>query len=153
MKKEMEQIRPMQEKDGEEVLALVREFYSSTAVQHSITEEAMQATLAEALNKDQKSFNGYVFEKEGQIIGYAYVTIYFESEIGGSCVLLDDIFILPDYQGYGIGSRYLDMVLKQYLGAKRFRIELTPENTGARKLYKSKGYEALVYDQLYLDRP
>ena len=54
----------------------------------------------------------------------------------------------------GLGSQ----VIRQLRGirppeVKRFRLEVEPENQGARRLYEYLGFRDLGYDQMVLDFP
>jgi GNAT superfamily N-acetyltransferase len=78
-------------------------------------------------------------------IGYA-------TEAGGIWVHVEDIFVLPQFRGQGIGTAFLAFVEDRYKGkAVRYRLEVEPDNLGADRAYRRCGYRELGYRQLYKD--
>ena len=65
---------------------------------------------------------------------------------------IDEILILEAYRGKGLGTEFFAFVQQQFPQAKRFRLEVTKENTRATKLYQSLKYESLDYLQMVLER-
>ena len=97
--------------------------------------------------------DGFLLEDEdGTCMGYALTAKSFSQECGGQCVWVEELYVLPAYQGKGMGSKVFELLNAYYPDCCRFRLEVEPENEGAARLYRRLGYEALEYDQYVLER-
>ena len=144
-------IDKMSEKHRADVMDMSREFYSSDAVSHPADDEKLKAVFDTAVS-EYPAFDGYVFISEAdEVMGYSYISQYYESEIGGICVMLIDLFIKSGYRGHGIATDFFEFVKSEYKNAKRFRLEVMPDNTGAIKTYRRWGFEDLPYKQMIID--
>ena len=76
------------------------------------------------------------------VVGYAMGTWGFSTEQGGRFLLLDELFVLPDFRGRGFGRSALSFVEEaaRAAGGRAVRIEVAEENDGARRLYRGEGY-------------
>lgn len=76
------------------------------------------------------------------VAGYAMATWGFSTEQGGRFLLLDELFVLPEFRGRGVGAEALAFVERQAAreGAAAVRIEVSVENGPARELYRKAGY-------------
>ena len=144
-------IRPMTQNDKNEFLEMAQAFYSSSAVDHPIAKEILEANFSEAVS-DSDFVKGYIVEEDGSIAGFAIISFSYAGEVGGLCVWLEEIFIKDEFRGSGLGGAFLDFI-KQEFGkkAKRFRLEITSANKGAKKLYLRNGFEMLAYEQMVYD--
>ena len=70
---------------------------------------------------------GYVFENEQGILGYAMVAKSFSTEYGKPCIWIEDLYLKPECRGLGIGSSFFEYIEKKYDGAL-FRLEVEEEN-------------------------
>lgn len=81
----------------------------------------------------------YVAEK---VVGYAAVSFGMSLEFAGRDAFLDEMFLLPDYRGQGIGSSCLAQIkieMKQ-LGIRALHLEVTRNNQAAIKFYQDMGF-------------
>ena len=78
-------------------------------------------------------------------IGYAAVAFGYSLEFGGRDAIVDELFVLPEFQGQGIGTLTLQHLLTECKAAeiKALRLEVTPTNPRALKLYKKIGFKDL----------
>ena len=77
----------------------------------------------------------YVFELNGKIVGYAFITIIkFE-------IHLNRIAIDPNYQQKGFGLQLLNKILEQNSKNKSVFLELKYSNISALKLYRKVGFK------------
>ena len=63
---------------------------------------------------------------------------------------LEELYLRPEARNQGLGSEFFDF-LRRYgasLGARRLRLEVEEENTGAMRLYARMGFAALDYRQM-----
>ncbi len=144
-------IRRMTPADEAVCLEMVKEFYSSSAVDHPVPAAVQQRAFEAACGGDPL-LEGYLFEQDGQALGFAYLTFFYSCEVGGRVVMLEELFLRSEARGRGLGQAFLDWMLARYPDARRFRLEVTAENTGAIRLYERNGFELLNYRQMVLDR-
>ena len=93
-----------------------------------------------------------MLKEDGHIVGFGYVTVYYACEVGGRCLMFEELYLKEEARGKGYGSRYFEAVMKARPEVKRFRLEVTRSNEGAVRLYQKLGFEFLDYDQMVLDR-
>lgn len=138
-------IRDFTHGDREDFVRFCKIFYESDAVLHEVPEENFRHTFDRIMDNSPLA-RGFIFEHEGKKAGYALLGFTYSNEVGGLVVFLEEAYILPAFQGVGLGSAFLDAVEEEYRGrAKRLRLEITKSNDRARKLYERKGYKVLDY--------
>ena len=139
-------IRHMEEKDKDTVIDMMRAFYASPAVLSSGSEEIFEADINSCIG-ECPYVEGYVFENEGNIQGYAMAAKGFSTEFGKPCIWIEDIYIKEEYRGLGTGKNFFDYIGKKYPDAV-FRLEVEAENVRALNLYKKCGFEILPYMEM-----
>lgn len=145
-------IRNFTASDHDAFLAMAREFYTSDAVMHSVPESCFEATFAHCL-AGSSFVRGLILESEGQTAGYALLSFTYSNEVGGLVVLVEEVYVLPQFQGKGLGREFFAFVEAEYEGrAKRYRLEVTRCNQRAISLYRRLGFEELDYVQMIKDR-
>ncbi len=92
----------------------------------------------------------FLFSFEEKMAGYGLISKRFSTEAGGLECWVEDLFVLPEFRGQGIGGAFLDFVKERY-SANRFRLEVEEENHRAVALYKKHGFEFLSYKQMICD--
>lgn len=145
-------LRDLTPEDAPVVLPMVEEFYHSDAVDHSVDPAVLEQSFRDAADPAEPLLRGLLIQWDGEAAGYLYVTQCYSAEVGGRCVLLDEVYLKPEFRGKGIGTRILAWLEESYPSARRFRLEVTQANQGAARLYRSAGYEYLRYDQMVLDK-
>lgn len=139
-------IRLMKEKDRACVVEMMRQFYASAAVLSNGSEEIFQADVEYCVG-ESPYMEGYIFEQDDDIQGYAMVAKSFSTEFGKPCMWIEDLYIKKEYRGLGIGSQFLKYVEEKYPNAL-FRLEVEAENERAVHVYKKCGYEILPYMEM-----
>lgn len=128
------------------------QFFSSPAVCHPISREAMKTTFQTALS-DSPYMRGLMILEEETPIGYLLLSFTYSNEVGGMVVWIEEIFISEVHRSKGYGKQVLQWIISTYSDkVKRFRLEVTKENTSARKLYESFGFSNLPYEQMTLEQ-
>ncbi|MCQ4894416.1 GNAT family N-acetyltransferase [Anaerotruncus sp. DFI.9.16] len=141
-------IRKLTPQDKTDFLTLLDEFYHSPAVLHPVPAHFFERTYEQAVS-DSPYVDVFLLEQEGKLAGYGQVSLTWSTEAGGMVVLLEELYLRPEFQGKGLGSAYFSFVSEYYAGkAARFRLEVEPDNEGARRLYGRLGYEELPYVQM-----
>ncbi|WP_075720746.1 GNAT family N-acetyltransferase [Roseburia sp. 499] len=141
-------IRPMENRDTEEVLAMMKVFYDSPAILHKASEEVLRRDIRDCV-RDVPFVEGFVFEKENKIAGYSMIAKSYSTEYGGICIWIEDLYIKPEYRGSGIGTQFFSYLEEQYgENAVRLRLEVEKDNARAIGVYKKCGYQELSYVQM-----
>lgn len=144
-------IEKMQESMRDEVLPMVLEFYHSDAVCHPVETAVLERTFADAVSRDPV-LEGYVVMEDEAIIGFGYTTVFYACEVGGRCMMFEELYLKEEARGKGYGSRFFQEVMAQHPEVVRFRLEVTRSNEAAVRLYERLGFSFLEYDQMVLDR-
>lgn len=139
-------IRSMQERDREAVAEMMRVFYASDAVWSNGSDEIFAADVDACLS-DSPYLEGYVFEGDGVLQGYAMVAKSFSTEFGKPCMWLEDIYVAPEFRDRGIGSAFMSYVQEKYPNAI-FRLEVEPENERAVHVYEKCGFSVIPYMEM-----
>lgn len=142
-------IRKITSEDRDFFIAASKAFYASAAVAHDVPASYHLTTFEELMNSEVYQ-SGYILAVDGVSAGYALVSKTFSREAGGTVWWLEELYILPEYRGKGLGRSYFDFIEKVAAenGVRRLRLEVEPDNTRAAKLYSALGYKPLNYSQM-----
>ena len=142
----MAKIRLMTEKDRETVLSMMRTFYASPAVFTNGSESIFRNDV-EACISDNPYLEGYVFEENEKLQGYAMLAKSFSTEFGKPCIWIEDLYLKEAYRGFRIGSDFFRFIEEKYPQAL-FRLEVEEENKRAVHVYKKCGFDVLPYMEM-----
>lgn len=93
-----------------------------------------------------------VLEHENGIAGYSIIINFWSNEFGGNVSFIDELYIKKEFRGKGIGKNFIKYLAENKFGnAVALRLEVTPENKKARKLYESIGFKLHKNNTLDLD--
>ena len=143
-------IRKIQKEDKQIYTEMARDFYSSPAVLENIPEENILNSFELFLSGTPYG-DAFIFESDGQAVGYGVLAYTHSQEAGGKVVWIEEIYVKEEYRGKGYGSVFLRFV-KENIPARRYRLETEPENTRAAALYRRHGFEHFEYVNYKLDR-
>ena len=144
-------IRKYEAADRALLLSLFDEFYHSPGVLHAVPKSHFERTLDEVYG-GSPFIDCYIFEQDGKAAGYGQLSLTYSNEAGGICVWIEEIYVRPAFQGKGLGSEFLNFVKNEYKNAARLRLEIEPDNDGARKLYRRMGFSELEYQSMIIDK-
>lgn len=137
--------------DKTDFLNMNRKFFASPAVLHNVPEEFMDRNF-EIMVSDNPLAEGYIFEVDGVIVGYSFLTRNYSTEVGGICLWIEEAFVEEEYRNKGIGRKFFEFLEETYKDeVKRIRMEVEPGNEKAIKLYEEIGFEKLDYVQMIKD--
>jgi ribosomal protein S18 acetylase RimI-like enzyme len=129
-----------QEADVETLLGLARAFhFEEGRPLDSASETAvMQIVRGEPLAR------AWIARIEQRAVGYVVVTLGYSIEYGGRDGFIDDLYLVPQLRGRGLGKKILDFTLCQAarLGIGTLHLEVETDNEPATRLYRSSGFEA-----------
>lgn len=140
-------IRNMERRDADTVFEMMRVFYDSPAVFHTSSDRVLRQDIEDCLG-DLPLVEGYVFEQEGALVGYAMTALSYTTEYGGVCVWLEDLYLRPECRGAGLASRFFDYLTARHPEAVRFKLEVEQENARAIAAYKRNGYGISPYFEM-----
>ncbi len=141
----------------EEFLPMCEDFYSGGATLYPIPRSQMEATFWKAANGSPYAI-GYFIETEGKVAGYGLVYPFYSNEAGRLCVMLEEIYVKPEYRCQHLGTAYLEQIAEQVgtdIGEPvgGLKLEICPTNERARKLYESMGFQVLGYGSMVKKLP
>lgn len=139
-------INNMTDKYTEEVIGMMRDFYSSSAVLTNGSEEIFRCDVENCIN-DDPYLEGYVFTEGDIVTGYAMIAKSFSTEFGKRCIWIEDIYLKPEYCGKGAGSQFLNFIEQKYPNAI-LRLEVEEKNKRAVRVYQKNGFEVLPYMEM-----
>ncbi|MBR5295143.1 MAG: GNAT family N-acetyltransferase [Clostridia bacterium] len=144
-------IRKIKEKDRAVYLKMAKEFYQSDVVLSPVPDENLEKTF-DLLIKGSPFADGFVFESEGEVVGYALLARTWSQEAGGEVIWIEEIYLAPEHRGEGFGKAFFRYLETDFApSARRFRLEVEKENKKAVSLYHSLGFEFFPYDQMKKD--
>lgn len=134
------EIRPFKAENAEEVALVIAETLresNSKDYTADYIENCIASHSAEVILKRATAGHMYVTCDRSRIIGCGEIASYWGSLT--ESVLLT-IFVLPDYQGKGIGRRIIEMLERDEYFLRTKRIEI-PASKTAVPFYKKMGYD------------
>ena len=87
-------LRDLTPEDGPVVLPMVEEFYHSDAVDHPVDPAVLEQSFRAAADPGEPLLRGLLIQWDGEAAGYLYITQCYSAEVGGRCVLLDEVYLL-----------------------------------------------------------
>lgn len=125
--------------DVEELLPLLEAFHAEELLDHDAV--SVRRAVVDLL-ADPDLGGVWLLRVEGVLAGYLIATLGFSVEFGGRYVLLDELFILPEFRGGGKwrqGFREVESWARQR-GIRTFRLEVNHHNEKAAGLYLADGF-------------
>ena len=98
-------IRKMENRDAEEVFGMMRKFYDSPAVFHTSSDAVLRKDIEDCIS-DMPLVEGFVFEEDEKLLGYAMTALNYTTEYGGISVWIEDIYLKPEARGKGIATDF-----------------------------------------------
>lgn len=139
-------IKKMTTKNIPEVKNMMREFYSSSAVLTDGSEEIFDHDIRCCVGEEPCA-EGYIFEENGETIGYTMLARSFSTEYGKHCIWIEDLYFLPDFRHKGYGSQFFSFLEVRFPDTI-FRLEVEKNNEAAIEAYRKNGFEILPYLQM-----
>jgi GNAT superfamily N-acetyltransferase len=125
--------------DKGELLKLMERYYESDHLHYS--EPKADEAVTQVL-KDPRLGQIWLIEADSKTVGYVALTYGFGLEFGGRIAFVDELFIEESHRSQGIGTaaiRWCMQVCRDQ-GISTLRLEVTPTNADALKLYTHLGF-------------
>ncbi len=122
------------------ILKMVKEYHNLDHLPYN--EDIITRVLTE-LMKDPLLGRIWQIHQEQQVIGYTLITFGFSIEYEGKNAFIDELFLMSDARGKGIGGQVLTLIKKaaQELGIKALHLEAERSNLRAISLYHKFGFK------------
>jgi len=77
-------------------------------------------------------------------VGYIATGLGWSIELGGADAFVDELFLVPEARGQGLGEAALDHLSRELAarGVVALHLEVARENLGAQRFYARKGFQA-----------
>jgi len=131
-------LQPVTPRDEEAVLVLARAFHSEDG--HALSDAGERAVRA-VCRGDPMALAWFLCA-DGVRVGYAVLTFGFSIEHGGRDGFIDDLYVLPEARGRGVGTAAMDMLERTAAenGVRGLHLEVERDNPEAEALYRRRGY-------------
>ena len=121
------------------LVALARDFHAEDG--HPLTGQG-EAALLQAVRGHPLARVWLVRERD-RIVGYTVLCLGFGIEYGGPDAFVDDLYLVPEARGRGLGAAVLVLLEQEAraLGLAALFLVVDPENHRARRTYARAGFE------------
>jgi len=127
--------------DLERVLEMVRAYHAFEGM--AVDDDTRRAGLEWLLGRSEAG-RVWLIEHDGEVCGYAALAFGSAIEHGGRDAFLDELFVLEERRGQGIGRAALAALCAEAraLGVRALNLEVARANHRAKGLYASLGFES-----------
>jgi GNAT superfamily N-acetyltransferase len=136
-------VRPATSDDLSTVFGLIQALAAYEKLSHAVV--GTSTALAKHLFGAQPSVETILAESEGQVVGFALFFTSYSTFLTQPGIYLEDLFVLPDYRGLGVGkallTRLAQIVLERQWG--RLDWSVLDWNTSAINFYRRIGATVL----------
>ena len=129
---------PVQVADADQLLCMARAFHAEEG--HPITPAGEAAVVQIACGEPFAP--AWIVRHAGRNVGYVVITLGFSIEYGGRDGFIDDLYLVPEARGRGLGEQLLAFALGQAerLGITTLHLEAEVGNERAISLYREAGF-------------
>jgi ribosomal protein S18 acetylase RimI-like enzyme len=126
-------------KDTATVLRLMQRYYAEDG--YAFDAVAARRAVEGLLSRPERG-RAWCIEVSGEVAGYFVLTLGYSLEYRGVDAFLDELYLLPNYRGRGIGEAVLQRVRDhaRELGAHALHLEVEKNKPGAIDLYRRCGF-------------
>jgi GNAT superfamily N-acetyltransferase len=126
--------------DEAELLRLAQAFHLEDG--HPLTERGT-AALAQAA-RGHPLARAWLIRAAGRTVGYTVLCLGFGIEYGGADAFVDDLYLVPDARGRGIGATVIQRLEAEAraMGPCALFLVVDPGNAPAVNLYRRRGFDS-----------
>ncbi len=138
-------IRDVKIEDAQDICRIYNHYIKNTPTTFE-TVSVNESAMTERIVHISENFFWILYEEEGRILGYAYVSS-FKSRSAYSNSVECSIYIKPDETGKGIGSRLLSRLINRCRerGFRTIIGTITLPNEGSIALHEKFGFEKVAH--------
>ena len=128
------------EADADALLAMARAFHNEAGHPLDPMGEAAVVQIA----RGEPFARAWILSHGRTALGYVVITLGYSIEYGGRDGFIDDLYLIPEARGRGLGRKLLEFTLAEAagLGITTLHLEVETENEHADRLYRAVGFEA-----------
>ena len=146
-------IKKVSLEDKTSYISMMTDFYNSGVVLQPIPQGHMERTF-DMIMCDSPYADSYTMSYNDELAGYFLLSISYSNEAGGLLLWIEEIYVLPDFQGKGIGKEVFKFIESEYSDkVVRIRLEVEKNNENAICMYEKLGYNELKYMQMHKEIP
>ena len=124
------------------VVAMMRGLYAEDPASAPVDAARFSETIRVLLAHPERGRIVLLMEDD-DVRGYTLLIPYWSNEFGGTLVFIDELFVLPEARGRGLGRKFVEWVKAgRPYDAVAVLLEVSPANVRARRLYESLGFVA-----------
>lgn len=125
--------------DAPALLQMCRDFHIEDG---SPLDEAGEATITHVAQGEPMA-PAYILEENGTLAGFFILTLGYSVENGGTDGFIDDIYLLPELRGQGLGRKAVTLAIKaaKDVGIRALLLEVEAHNERAYALYRKMGFD------------
>jgi len=140
-------MRLAREADLDLLVDLMTRFYRESGT--PMTAAEARRAFAELI-ADPSLGQVWLLEVESAPVGYLVLALGFSLQHGGRDAFVDDLYVLPDHRGRGLGTAALQRANEvcEALGVRAMHLTVAPDNLRARALYLRHGFEPVPMELL-----
>lgn len=125
----------------EQFFALCKKFYDSGATKRGFDPSLTEYTFNQVISHHENLWGFFICEDDGQVAGYGLITSYWCNEEGGNVIILDELYICPEFRHHGLAHRFLCWIESEFREkAVSVTLEVLSTNVAAKDLYSKSGY-------------
>jgi ribosomal protein S18 acetylase RimI-like enzyme len=129
---------PLTETDADALVELARTFHRDDG--HPLTPAG--ETALRQIARGEPLARAWLVRQGDQTLGYVIITLGFSVEYGGRDGFVDDLYLVPETRGRGLGREVLEFTVAQAaaLGIGTLHLEVETDNERATRLYRAAGF-------------
>lgn len=118
---------------------MMKAFYKHFGYVYS---DRMQGRAFRELLADDRLGSAWFVRVNAQPVGYVVMTLGWSIEYGGRVAVVDELYVLPEFRGHGIGRRVLAQMRAEArrAGIRKLFLEVESFNRRAKALYARTGF-------------
>lgn len=123
------------------LLELIREFYAYGELKF---DAAVVRGGLEGLMDDATNGAAWLIEYDGKVVGYTVLTVGYSLEFHGADAFIDELFIMQNWRGKGIGQRAVAFLEDQCRarGIRALHLEADRKDARAQALYRKLSFRS-----------
>lgn len=125
---------------GDAVVAMMRGLYAEDPASAPVDATRFPETIRVLLAHPERGRIVLLLQDDA-VRGYALLVPYWSNEFGGTLLFIDELFVMPEARGRGLGRGLVEWVkAERPHDAVAVLLEVSPANVRARRLYESLGF-------------
>ncbi len=122
------------------LLNFMRDYYTFDGIPF---DELKQRSALSGLIANPQHGHVWLIELDGTVVGYMAVCFGYSLEFGGRDAFVDEIYLLPEARGQGIGTQAMQVMIEtcRSNGIQAVHLEVSPDNESAISYYEKSGFE------------